>query len=283
MARAGERSENPLSVRSGGRGAFAARGLERNGRPRPSRAFEEVALFDPRAHRDRAPGMAGSGPRRSPPRQKIDPPPRGALSAIRVVCGIAVCSPPPAFCPCVPAQRAACLPRWEPWSRATPRFLLWRSPEPSYLRGPGACGSGAGVEISLRLPVLALLAQHQPSPVFRLLLRRLKVDELISPHSSHHTPTSLRRFPEPFGVLRIFTTLGAYPLPFHQARTCSVARVPQPCVLSCSRAMRGAYHAPIARPARPPHGVTREGLILFQGERSLRRASPRSPLPSNRR
>ena len=32
--------QNPILVRSGGRAAFAARGLERNGRPRPSRAFE---------------------------------------------------------------------------------------------------------------------------------------------------------------------------------------------------------------------------------------------------
>ena len=70
MARAGEVGKIQL-VRSGGRAAFAARGLERNGRPRPSRAFEKVALFATRADRDRAPGMARSGPRRSPPRQKL--------------------------------------------------------------------------------------------------------------------------------------------------------------------------------------------------------------------
>ena len=37
----GRGRKNPILVRSGGRGAFAARGLERNGRPRPSRAVEK--------------------------------------------------------------------------------------------------------------------------------------------------------------------------------------------------------------------------------------------------
>ena len=64
--------KNPILVRSGGRGAFAARGLDRE--EWATAAFaggREVALFATRAHRDRAPGMARSGPRRSPPRQKL--------------------------------------------------------------------------------------------------------------------------------------------------------------------------------------------------------------------
>ena len=100
--------------REGARGRDRRRGVR--GRSR------DDALRDPCASRSSpGDGALDASPVRSPP--EIDPPPRGALGAIRVVCGIAVCSPPPVFCPCVPARRAACLPRWEAWSRATPASL----------------------------------------------------------------------------------------------------------------------------------------------------------------
>ena len=100
--------------REGARGRDRRRGVR--GRSRGD------ALRDPCASRSSPwDGALDASPVRSPP--EIDPPPRGALGAIRVVCGIAVCSPPPVFCPCVPARRAACLPRWEAWSRATPASL----------------------------------------------------------------------------------------------------------------------------------------------------------------
>ena len=164
--------KNPILVRSGGRGAFAARGLERNGRPRPSRAFEKwrssrpvrIAI-EPRGWR------FGTSPVPSSP--EIDPPPRGALSAIRVVCGIAVCSPPPAFCPCVPAQRAACLPRWEPWSRATPASFS------GAVLNPPTFGVPAPVALAQEL--------RFPDCLFWLVSRTTSTFAGVSPASSETT------------------------------------------------------------------------------------------------
>jgi hypothetical protein len=70
-----------------------------------------------------------------------------------------------------------------------------------------------------------------------------------------------------------------------QARTRSLARVPQPCVLSCSRAMRGAYHAPDRARVNPPRRARRaRGSFFFAGSpRVFAARHPRSPFPPNRR
>ena len=166
-------ARSPRGV-SRGMGDRGLRGRSRSG-----------ALRDPCASRS-SPGDGAFGTSPVPSSPEIDPPPRGALSAIRVVCGIAVCSPPPAFCPCVPAQRATCLPRWEPWSRATPASFSGAVLNPPTFGVPAPVALAQGA----RFPDCLFgssLAQHRP-PVFRLLLQgRLKVDELIFPHSSHHT------------------------------------------------------------------------------------------------
>lgn len=172
------------------------------------------------------------------------------------------------------------------------RFLI-RRVNPPTVGVPGAQGSEERVR-DFRLPVLARLVvsgerRHNiVAGVVQMvqLTRRLRFNSI---HTITPVGKQCKKFQQwswGFAARTLFFHLrGRPPSLSSQARTRSLARVPQPCVLSCSRAMRGAYHAPDRARVNPPRRGDARGAHSFSRRfaRVFAARHPRSPFPPNRR
>jgi len=172
------------------------------------------------------------------------------------------------------------------------RFLI-RRVNPPTVGVPGAQGSEERVR-DFRLPVLARLvwSGERRTTSFACVVQMVQLTRRLRFHSIHTiTPVGkqCKKFQQwswGFAARTLFFHLrGRPPSLSSQARTRSLARVPQPCVLSCSRAMRGAYHAPDRARVNPPRRARRaRGSFFFAGSpRVFAARHPRSPFPPNRR
>ena len=248
VARAGERSEKSTCAR----GRRVRRGGPRGNATAAFAGGREVVPRDPCASRSSS-GMARSGPRRSPPRQKFDPPPRAP--PVRYVssrdCGLLTSACVLPVCPRPAGGMSSPLGAMVAgYSRSFSGAVL--NP-PTSVPAPVALAQGGF------LIAAWLFAQHQPSPRFACLQRRLKADSALAAFVSPHA-TSPRDSRNLWG-LRIFTTLGAY-IPFPPGGPAR-SSVPQPCVLSF-KAER-CVPAPDRAPMRPPRRDAR-GLSFFKAK-----------------
>ena len=172
------------------------------------------------------------------------------------------------------------------------RFLI-RRVNPPTVGVPGAQGSEERVR-DFRLPVLARLVWRgeRRTTSFACVVQMVQLTRRLRFHSIHTiTPVGkqCKKFQQwswGFAARTLFFHLrGRPPSLSSQARTRSLARVPQPCVLSCSRAMRGAYHAPDRARVNPPRRGDARGAHSFSRRfaRVFAARHPRSPFPPNRR
>jgi hypothetical protein len=172
------------------------------------------------------------------------------------------------------------------------RFLI-RRVNPPTVGVPGAQGSEERVR-DFRLPVLARLVVERRGDTTSShgVVQMVQLTRRLRFHSIHTiTPVGkqskkFQQWSWGFAARTLFFHLrGRPPSLSSQARTRSLARVPQPCVLSCSRAMRGAYHAPDRARVNPPRRARRaRGSFFFAGSpRVFAARHPRSPFPPNRR
>lgn len=269
--------------REGARGRDRRRGVR--GRSR------DDALHDPCASRSSpGDGALDASPVRSPP--EIDPPPEGRSRCD--TCCLRDCGLLTSACvlPVCPSPAGGMSSPLGGMVAGYSRFLI-RRVNPPTVGVPGAQGSEERVR-DFRLPVLA-----------RLVVERGEAHNIVAwcgsdgPINSSFTVYSIhtitpvgkqcKKFQQwswGFAARTLFFHLrGRPPSLSSQARTRSLARVPQPCVLSCSRAMRGAYHAPDRARVNPSRRARRaRGSFFFAGSpRVFAARHPRSPFPPNRR
>ena len=172
--------------------------------------------------------------------------------------------------------------------------LPYPAREPSYCRGPGrpkALRNGLRFSDCLFWLVWWWSGERRTTSSHGVV-QMVQLTRRLRFHSIHTiTPVGkqCKKFQQwswGFAARTLFFHLrGRPPSLSSQARTRSLARVPQPCVLSCSRAMRGAYHAPDRARVNPPRRARRaRGSFFFAGSpRVFAARHPRSPFPPNRR
>lgn len=269
--------------REGARGRDRRRGVR--GRSR------DDALRDPCASRSSPwDGALDASPVRSPP--EIDPPPEGRSRCD--TCCLRDCGLLTSACvlPVCPSPAGGMSSPLGGMVAGYSRFLI-RRVNPPTVGVPGAQGSEERVR-DFRLPVLARLVvsgerRHNiVAGVVQMvqLTRRLRFNSI---HTITPVGKQCKKFQQwswGFAARTLFFHLrGRPPSLSSQARTRSLARVPQPCVLSCSRAMRGAYHAPDRARVNPPRRGDARGAHSFSRRfaRVFAARHPRSPFPPNRR